>query len=469
MFGDKRLATLTANDLAAYLARIEAEHDARQRRPKAQRRPIAENTLAKHARHLRAMLRAAWQVEQLPGRPPELPASQRPKVTKGAPSYFTDAELAALWPALERPELDHDDPYSHAARLSFTTGMRLGEVSALELDDVSVLDGELRLSRQWTAGAEVAALKDGEPRIVDLVPAAQQVLEKWLTIRDQEDGLLFEDERGGHLRPDEARDRLYLAMARAGIPRVGEGRRDRTWHSLRHSYARSALEHGAALDWLRDQLGHSTIQLTADLYGRWSAGRAPRAGGPARRRVHRLASGRGGVALSGVEPRAGRRAAPVPRHRPMRPVHLFVRSMFGVLGRRGSLQLPQRSIGRVRASTSRTHMRTPTCTPDDVAGPELHPLIRLTPVMRWARFEAQLWRFERERKARLEATAGSVTADGSQTGGAVRAPARPLVVACRPQPRGRAPRPTRRVVRCRSSSRAGPPRELDPPLAGRPA
>ena len=216
------------------------------------------------------MLRAAWQVEQLPGRPPELPASQRPKVTKGAPSYFTDGELAALWPALERPELEHDDPYYHAARLSFTTGMRLGEVSALELDDVSALDGELRLSRQWTAGAEVAVLKDGEPRVIDLVPAAQQVLEKWLAIRGPEDGLLFEDERGGHLRPDEARDRLYTAMARAGVPRVGEGRRARTWHSLRHSYARSALEHGAALDWLRDQLGHSMIGLTADLYGRWS-------------------------------------------------------------------------------------------------------------------------------------------------------------------------------------------------------
>jgi integrase len=58
-------------------------------------------------------------------------------------------------------------------------------------------------------------------------------------------------------------------MERAGVPREGEHGRSRTFHSFRHSFARVALENGARMDWLQRQLGHSTITLTVDTYGRW--------------------------------------------------------------------------------------------------------------------------------------------------------------------------------------------------------
>ena len=60
------------------------------------------------------------------------------------------------------------------------------------------------------------------------------------------------------------------AMERAGIPRIGERGRKRDFHSLRHTFARTTLEAGAQIDWVKRQLGHSSITLTVDTYGEWA-------------------------------------------------------------------------------------------------------------------------------------------------------------------------------------------------------
>jgi Phage integrase family len=49
----------------------------------------------------------------------------------------------------------------------------------------------------------------------------------------------------------------------------GEHGRKRDFHSTRHSFARIALQNGARIDWVQRQLGHSSITLTVDRYGRW--------------------------------------------------------------------------------------------------------------------------------------------------------------------------------------------------------
>ena len=68
---------------------------------------------------------------------------------------------------------------------------------------------------------------------------------------------------------------------RAEIPREGPTGERRTFHSLRHTYARVALEHGAELTWLSRHFGHSSTAVTDTVYGHW--GRAAR-----KRQVKRL-------------------------------------------------------------------------------------------------------------------------------------------------------------------------------------
>ena len=64
---------------------------------------------------------------------------------------------------------------------------------------------------------------------------------------------------------------LRAAMKRAGVARHHEKTgTPRNWHSLRHTYARIALEAGADIYWLEKQLGHAELQTTIGRYGHFS-------------------------------------------------------------------------------------------------------------------------------------------------------------------------------------------------------
>jgi integrase len=94
---------------------------------------------------------------------------------------------------------------------------------------------------------------------------------------------LFTNEAGGHVgRNAVTKRKLYKAMRDAkppqgkrlkkdewGIPRVGERGNPRSFHSLRHTYARLVLEAGGDRFWLQQQLGHSSAAMT-ERYSMWS-------------------------------------------------------------------------------------------------------------------------------------------------------------------------------------------------------
>jgi integrase len=97
-------------------------------------------------------------------------------------------------------------------------------------------------------------------------------LEEWFRVSGSppQEALVFPHPEGGYLSHTTiTRQVLYRALKRAGIPREGEHGRTRDFHSFRHSFARIALENGARMDWVQRQLGHSSITVTIDRYGRW--------------------------------------------------------------------------------------------------------------------------------------------------------------------------------------------------------
>jgi integrase len=264
-FGSTKLRELDTSHIDRFLATIRRDYAKRYvARPDKPARVVSDSTLSKHLRQLSSCLEAAVAAGYLDVNPVRrMHRSSKPRPVKKKPSYFTDSELARLWPELA------DRPLMIAlAKVAVGTGARLGELSARTWDDVSLQDRELHITSTYGEFG-YGTPKSNEVRVVDLTEPAAQVLEDWLTLTGDE-GLIFELEAGGHVLPRHADAALYAAMARAGIPRIGERGGKRTWHSLRNTFARIALEGGAPIDWVSKQLGHSSIHLTVSVYGEWS-------------------------------------------------------------------------------------------------------------------------------------------------------------------------------------------------------
>ena len=229
------------------------------------RKTVTQSTLAKHLRQLGSCLGAAVSEGYAQENPvSRLHSTRRPKVSNSAPAYFTDTELSRLWPELaDRPV------YAYLCKIALATGMRSGELAALRWSDVALLTNEVRVSRTYVAQAGETSTKSGKARTIDLSPQATALFDKWFTASG-DDGLVFEKEAGGYVDSGYVLRRvLYPAMKRAGVPRQGEHGRNRTFHSFRHSFARITLENGAEITWVKEQLGHQSINLTVDTYGRW--------------------------------------------------------------------------------------------------------------------------------------------------------------------------------------------------------
>ena len=72
---------------------------------------------------------------------------------------------------------------------------------------------------------------------------------------------VFCNEEGGPLDGDNLRHRVfYKTLAKADLRRV-------RFHDLRHTFASLLLQQGESPAYVKEQMGHSSIQVTVDIYG----------------------------------------------------------------------------------------------------------------------------------------------------------------------------------------------------------
>ena len=99
-------------------------------------------------------------------------------------------------------------------------------------------------------------------RKIDLAPELIHELKKWrLACPKGELDLFFPTEEG---TPENAANLLYRrffpALRRAGLPWM-------RFHNLRHTYASLLIAQGEHPKYIQSQLGHSSINVTMDIYG----------------------------------------------------------------------------------------------------------------------------------------------------------------------------------------------------------
>ena len=252
-FGDKVVRRLGVDDVSSFLERLA-------------RLGLAPSTQAKHLRVLGACLQAAVRHGYAARNPVrELDKSEKPSLERRESAYFETDELPRLFAEMEEGLL------RTVCLVALKTGMRQGELLALVWGDVDLRESVIRVRRTRSRG-RVDTPKSRERRDVDLTPDLVDLLGAWWGEcgRPGDDNLVFAGAgKGGYVEPTWLLRELYAVMAEAGIPRDGPTGEKRTFHSFRHTFAKRALESGRQITWLSRHLGHSTLSVTTDVYGRW--------------------------------------------------------------------------------------------------------------------------------------------------------------------------------------------------------
>ena len=182
-----------------------------------------------------------------------------PKAAKALPDILSPDACAQLLGG----RADYDDALAARDRamfeLFYSSGLRLSELTGLDLDDVNLQSGEAQVT--------------GKGRKTRIVPVGRQALDAvtaWLPQRlalmSRRDGIpgearddsaaLFISQRGSRLTPRSVQLRLDRWARQAGLGQHVHP------HMLRHAFATHVLQSSGDLRAVQEMLGHASISTT---------------------------------------------------------------------------------------------------------------------------------------------------------------------------------------------------------------
>jgi len=149
------------------------------------------------------------------------------------------------------------------------TGMRLGEIRGLKWEDIDFREGFIEIKRSYTKG-RFTTPKNGKSRRVDMSRQLSETLKELRTERKEEalakgwkdvPEPVFVNEEGNVIDDVNLHKRVFnKALEKAGMRRI-------RLHDLRHTFASLLIQNGESLAYVKDQLGHHSIQITVDTHG----------------------------------------------------------------------------------------------------------------------------------------------------------------------------------------------------------
>jgi integrase len=267
--GDARLVDLTAGDLVRFYASLRAGG-----RCDSKDGGLSERTL----KQIHAIVHAALRHATETGLVTRNVAAAVPRDARPRPRKTIDMQV---WEAEElRTFLEsvRDDRLHACFAFASTTGLRRSELLALKWDDVDLAAGQVAVRRGLVAvGAEVheGTPKSGRARTVAIDPETVALLKRHRAsqLEDRmrwgeawtDTGRVFTREGGQALRPSTLTQTFDRRLARVSVPRI-------RLHDLRHTHATLLLQAGVHAKVVQERLGHSSIQITLDIYSHITPG-----------------------------------------------------------------------------------------------------------------------------------------------------------------------------------------------------
>ncbi|MBO3751964.1 site-specific integrase [Streptosporangiaceae bacterium NEAU-GS5] len=244
---------------------------------------LSASSVARIHATLRAALNAAVRERLLtdnPARYVELPPARRPRAVIWTPDRIAEFNRDGVRPAVAVWTPTQTAHFLSTIRghrlyaayhLIALRGLRRSEAAGLRWCDVDLDGGVLmvctQLQRVGGQVLQVPPKTDSSRRLIALDHTTVTALrrhrrnqEAELAERGREGhGWVFTHAHGSPINPDYLTRTFGALVVSAGLPPI-------RLHDLRHGAATLALQAGASLKVIQDQLGHSSIVLTADTY-----------------------------------------------------------------------------------------------------------------------------------------------------------------------------------------------------------
>jgi integrase len=260
-FGASRLKAIRRDQVKAWLAEMSGSGR------------LSRNTLRLMLSTLRVILNHAVEDGLLSHNPADkLGKFTRTEKAKREAAAMTREEASSFLTAVQELFPEQYPLFLVALR----TGLRRGELVALQWGDIQFGVGEddpnryILVQRNYVHG-RFTTPKSKKSRRVDMSKQLRRVL---LEIRDQRllgayakgrpsiaDEQVFPSKAGTVLDPDNLNHYYFQpALTKAGLRKF-------RFHDLRHTFGSLLIQDGASLAYVKEQMGHSSIQVTADVYG----------------------------------------------------------------------------------------------------------------------------------------------------------------------------------------------------------
>ncbi|MFI5055457.1 MAG: site-specific tyrosine recombinase XerD [Actinomycetota bacterium] len=174
----------------------------------------------------------------------------RPRLPRGLPHPLTVGEVAAV---IDAPPPGSPTGVRDRAilELLYGAGLRVSELTGLDVDDVDLEEGAVRVLGKGSKERDVPIGRMARDAVGAYLRTSRPAL---ATARSR--GALFLNTRGGRLTRQSCARLLAEHARAAGV------RRTVTPHDLRHSFATHLLEGGADVRVVQELLGHASVATT---------------------------------------------------------------------------------------------------------------------------------------------------------------------------------------------------------------
>lgn len=169
-----------------------------------------------------------------------------PKMSKKLPEFIEEEKINTIFDTITYTGDFAGKRNKLILHLFYATGMRLSELINIQLADIDIPAGQLKVLG-----------KRNKDRIIPFGIELQQTLSEYITLKpDTPNNYLLIDDKGKKLYP-----RFVYRIVNAYLSQVTTAKK-KSPHVLRHTFATHMLNNGADLNAVKELLGHANLSAT---------------------------------------------------------------------------------------------------------------------------------------------------------------------------------------------------------------